>query len=61
MVKDNKHTPQDLLNTVKKPYEPCKLEIILLKDDVMLVSSQYSTKGTYDGLSGWDLFGGGII
>jgi len=61
MVKDTKHTLRESPTSVKKPYEPCKLEIIELKEDVMLASSPYSTKGSYDGLGGWDLFGGGII
>ena len=42
---------------VKKAYEPCEIEIVLLTEDVLLASA-YPAQGNYDNIGDWDFFKG---
>ncbi|MBQ3596246.1 MAG: hypothetical protein II988_00330 [Clostridia bacterium] len=58
MVKENERTTELENRKSAKPYEPLKLEMIELGEDVIL-SSSFNTKGTYN--DEWIIFGSDIL
>ena len=59
MAKVNRTFTSETPNKVKRPYEPCELEIVLLNDDVLLASA-FPTRGQYDDLGDWNPFKDGL-
>lgn len=57
MAKVKKTFLRESSATVKRTYEPCKIDVVLLNDDVLLAST-YLTKGQYDDQGDWNPFKG---
>ena len=56
-----KNTQKESIIAEKEPYEPCKMEILEVDDDVIRTSSAFTTSGFYDEQDGWDFFNEGIV
>lgn len=61
MVKSSKNNLSESSVVEKKPYEPCRIEMVLFTDDAIRTSSSFTTDGFYDDLDGWDVFDEGIV
>ena len=59
MLKDVNTVSTEKLDKAKKPYSPCKVEIIKFNEDVMLASA-FPTRGEYDDLGDWNPFNNGL-